>query len=180
MHRRIPYYILCVILFALNAWLLKSADVLPSLLAPVFGVSFVCALTEGFKGFERNRVVFVVCSVAYLSLALLTFEPVTFTIGVLLFAVAGALFFGRFDTIYYPLAAIGAMSLFYSLSFAASYIINDGLNGFPGMLSERAVFYPLLAWVLVTALYGLLRMFAKAQQSTCSFSTRSLLLCCSF
>jgi len=159
---RVPYYILCVLMFVLNAWCLKGAEILPSVLAPVFGVLFVCALTGGFKGFPRNQTVFIIFSVAYFSLALLTFGVLSFSAGVLLFAVSAALFFGRYDTMYYPLAAIGAMSLFYSLSFAASHIINEGLGGFPGMLSMRAVFYPLIAWVLVTALYGLIRMFASS------------------
>ena len=160
--KRVPYYCLLVLLFVLSAWCVHDSALLPSVLAPVFGIILVFIMTDGFKGFSRSRTMFVLFSVIYFSLALLTFGALTFSVGVLLFALCSALFFGRYDTMYYPLCAIGAISLFYSLSFAASHIINNGLAGFPGMLSQRAVFYPLLSWVLVTALYGLLRMFASS------------------
>ncbi|MFZ5974398.1 MAG: VanZ family protein [Bacillota bacterium] len=160
--KRVPFYCLLVLLFVLSAYCVNSSALLPSIVAPIFGIILVFLLSDRFKGFSRGQTVFVIFSVTYFSFALLTFGVLTFSLGVLLFALSSALFFGRYDTMYYPLFAIGALSLFYSLTFAASYIITNGLNGFPGMLSQRAVFYPLLAWVLVTALYGILRMFASS------------------
>lgn len=160
--KRFMFILLMALLFVFSAWCVDDSPVLPSMLAPVFGIILAYTMTGGFEGFARARTAFVIISVVYFAFALLNFGALTFSIGVLLFALSAALFFGRYDTMICPLCAIGAMSLFYSLSFAVSHIINHGLEGFPGMLSMRAVLYPLLAWTLVAALYGLLRMLASS------------------
>jgi len=150
--------VVCASLFAISAFYVRDSAILPSVLAPLFAAALIFGMTDGFSGYTRSHAAFILCSSAYFSLALLIFGNLTFTIAVLLWALAAALLFGRFDTMLYPLVSVGAVCLFYSLTFAASRLIHSGLDGFSGMLAPRAVYFPLLAWALITLLYGLLRM----------------------